>query len=228
MWRLCPRSGLWRRGCQHGEAGWHLSAFWNHSRKSSALVCLSIASKPTSTERTVPWVGWQNGRELSELDGSVHRLSPVGFSPVSVPELALPDRVSSTSAATSSCCTYQLARAVQVSTIAPKEACKKIGPLNHAKCCCSPHRADWQVKPPHLLITEPPMPVDLSDNALLEVVLTPLQVDPYPVHTVAVKLAAKAITETATAVVGEEQRHGFICSRLHHCKQLPTVISNRS
>ena len=133
MWRLCPRSGLWRRGCQHGEAGWHLSAFWNHSRKSSAFVCLSIASKPTSTERTVPWVGWQNGRELNELDGSVHRLSPVEFSPVSVPEpgaawQSLVDLSSD-----------QLL--LYIHTSSPKEACKKIGPLIHARCC-SPHRAD--------------------------------------------------------------------------------------
>ena len=87
---------------------------------------------------------------------------------------------------------------------------------------------DWQAKPPHLLITEPPLTVDLSDDALLEIVQTPLQVDPYPVHTVAVERAVKVVTEAATAVVGEEQRHGFICSRLHHRKQLPTVISKQS
>ena len=51
---------------------------------------------------------------------------------------------------------------------------------------------------------------------------------PYPVHTVAVERAVKVVTEAATAVVGEEQHHGFICSRPHHHKQLPTVSSKRS
>ena len=31
---------------------------------------------------------------------------------------------------------------------------------------------------------------------------------PYPVHTVAVERAVNVVTEAATAVVGEEQRHG--------------------
>ena len=64
--------------------------------------------------------------------GSVHRLSPVRFRPVSGPELALPDGVIA-DLSSDQLLLYQLARAVQVGTIAPKEACKKIGPLNHAR-----------------------------------------------------------------------------------------------
>ena len=71
------------------------------------------------------------------------------------------------------------------------------------------------------------MPVDLSDNGGRFDTATGKPLPRAHCH-VAVELAAKAITETATAVVGEEQRHGFICSRLHYRKQLPTVISNRS
>lgn len=83
---------------------------------------------------------------------------------------------------------------------------------------------DWQAE----LVTEPPLTADLSDAALLDIVQTPLQVDHYPVHTVAVERAVKVVTEAAVAVVGEEQRHGFICSRLRHRQQLATVVSKRS
>ena len=83
---------------------------------------------------------------------------------------------------------------------------------------------DWQAE----LVTEPPLTADLSDAALLEIMQTPLQVDHYPVHTVAVERAVKVVTEASRAVVGEEQRHGFICSRLRHRQQVTTVISKQS
>ena len=83
---------------------------------------------------------------------------------------------------------------------------------------------DWQAE----LVTEPPLTVDLSDAALLEISRTPLQVDHYPVHTVAVERAVKVVTEASRAVVGEEQRHGFICSRLRHRQQVATIVSKRS
>ena len=47
-------------------------------------------------------------------------------------------------------------------------------------------------------------------------------------HTVAVERAVKVVTEAAIAVVGEEQRHGYICSRLRHRQQLPVFISKHS
>ena len=83
---------------------------------------------------------------------------------------------------------------------------------------------DWQEE----LVTESPLTADLYDAALLDILRTPLQVDHYPVHTVAVERAVKVVTEAATAVVGEEQRHGFICSRLRHRQQLATVVSKKS
>ena len=61
---------------------------------------------------------------------------------------------------------------------------------------------DWQGE----LVTEPSLAADLSEAALLDIVQTPLQVDHYPVHAVAVERAVKVVTEAATAVVGEEQR----------------------
>ena len=65
--------------------------------------------------------------------GSVHRLTPVKFSPVSSPvELALPDSVIA-DLSSDQLLLYQLYRVLQTGNIAPKEACKKIGPVNHAR-----------------------------------------------------------------------------------------------
>ena len=86
---------------------------------------------------------------------------------------------------------------------------------------------DWQQE----LVTEPPLTADLSDAALLDIVQTPLQVDHYTIRCTQlpyVERAVKVVTEAAAAVVGEEQRHGFICSRLRHRQQLATVVSKGS
>ncbi|KAF0293505.1 putative diacylglycerol O-acyltransferase [Amphibalanus amphitrite] len=65
-------------------------------------------------------------------DGSVHRLSPVKFRPVSGPELDLPDNIIA-DLSSDKLLLYQLTRAVRTGNISAKEACKKIGPLNHAR-----------------------------------------------------------------------------------------------
>ena len=64
--------------------------------------------------------------------GSVHRLSPVKFRPVNGPELNLPDNIV-VDLSSDQLLLYHLTRAVQTGKISPKEACKKIGPLNHAR-----------------------------------------------------------------------------------------------
>ena len=63
---------------------------------------------------------------------SVHRLSPVKFRPVSGPELDLPDNIIA-DLSSGKLLLYQLTRAVRTGNISAKEACKKIGPLNHAR-----------------------------------------------------------------------------------------------
>ncbi|KAF0294050.1 Potassium voltage-gated channel protein eag [Amphibalanus amphitrite] len=63
---------------------------------------------------------------------SVHRLSPVKFRPVSGPELDLPDNIIA-DLSSDKLLLYQLTRAVRTGNISAKEACKKIGPLNHAR-----------------------------------------------------------------------------------------------
>ncbi|KAF0314570.1 hypothetical protein FJT64_015011 [Amphibalanus amphitrite] len=62
----------------------------------------------------------------------VHRLSPVKFRPVSGPELELPDNIIA-DLSSDQLLPYQLTRAVRTGNISTKEACKKIGPLNHAR-----------------------------------------------------------------------------------------------
>lgn len=83
---------------------------------------------------------------------------------------------------------------------------------------------DWRAT----RITEPPLTMSLDDAAIERIRDAPLAVSAYPVHTVAVERAVKVVTEAAIAVVGEEQRHGYICSRLRHRQQLPVFISKHS
>ena len=83
---------------------------------------------------------------------------------------------------------------------------------------------DWDAE--H--ITEPPLTMNLSDAEVQAIRGAALEVDAFPVHTVAVERAVKVVTESAGAVVGEEQRHGWICSRLRHRQQLPAVTSKKS
>ena len=83
---------------------------------------------------------------------------------------------------------------------------------------------DWQTE----LVTEPPLTMALSDEEVTAIQSAPLEVAAYPVHTVAVERTVKAVTEAAAAVVGEERRHGFICSRLRHRQLLPNIVSKRS
>ena len=64
--------------------------------------------------------------------GPEHRLSPVKFRPVSGLELDLPDNIIA-DLSSDQLLLYQLTRAVQTGKISPKEACKKIGPLNHVR-----------------------------------------------------------------------------------------------
>lgn len=83
---------------------------------------------------------------------------------------------------------------------------------------------DWEKE----LVTEPPLTADLTDADLQDICDHPLQVAAFPVHTVAVERAVKVVTEAAAAVLGEERRHGWICSRLEHRRQLPNIASKHT
>ena len=87
-----------------------------------------------------------------------------------------------------------------------------------------PELFDWETS----YITEPPLTLKLSDEAIEGLVDVPLVVDAFPVHTVAVERAVKEVTQAAARVVGEAARHSYICSRLRHRKQLPVFTSKHS
>ena len=77
-------------------------------------------------------------------------------------------------------------------------------------------------------ITEPPITANLTDAEIENIRSEPLAVGAYPVHTVAVERGVKVVTEAAGLVVGEEQRHGYICSRLKHRRELPAFENKAS
>ena len=77
-------------------------------------------------------------------------------------------------------------------------------------------------------VTEPPLTTDLTNAELQDICSEPLEVAAFPVHTVAVERTVKVVTEAASAVLGEERRHGWISSRLEHRRQLPRIASKRS
>lgn len=86
-----------------------------------------------------------------------------------------------------------------------------------------PELINWEKE----LITEPPLTISLSAEDIDNIRTAPLQVACYPIHTVAVERTVRVVTEAASAVVGEEQRHGFVCNRLRHRQQLPVITGKR-
>lgn len=77
-------------------------------------------------------------------------------------------------------------------------------------------------------VTEPPLTIGLCDSVIQDIIDAPLEVNNYPVHTQAVERAVQVVTEASGKVVGEVERHGYICSKLKHRKQVPCVSSKKS
>ena len=65
---------------------------------------------------------------------------------------------------------------------------------------------DWE----GTLITEPPMATTISDEGLKGVRAAPLTALRYPVRTVSVERAVRAVTEAAAKLASEKQHHSFI------------------
>ena len=57
---------------------------------------------------------------------------------------------------------------------------------------------------------------DLGDSELRNIVPVPIAFLPYPVRTKAVERAERPVTESCSAIVGEEARHGLITAKLRH------------
>ena len=69
---------------------------------------------------------------------------------------------------------------------------------------------DWTSE----FITEPPLTMSLSEAELESICAAPLQVNDFPVHTVAVERTVKVVTEASRVIVGDQQRHGWIGTSL--------------
>lgn len=65
-----------------------------------------------------------------------------------------------------------------------------------------------------LKITEPKIIQELGDDDLEAALTTPHQFPPFPCHTQSVERAVKLVTEAASQVEGEENRHGEILSKV--------------
>ena len=73
-------------------------------------------------------------------------------------------------------------------------------------------------------IIEPPLTLSVSEADLLSFGES---VPKFPVHTQAVERAVQVVTQAASAVVGQEARHGYICARLKHTKLVPMFESKK-
>jgi len=76
-------------------------------------------------------------------------------------------------------------------------------------------------------ITEPPLTQQLSDDDLLDIIASPLEVPPYPVHSQTVERMVKVVTEASLKVIGEEARHGYIVAKLKHRSAMPVLSSKK-
>ena len=59
---------------------------------------------------------------------------------------------------------------------------------------------DWTLAP----LTEPPVTMDLTDLEILEIVGSPLQLPPYPCHTLDVERLVPVVTESALQRIGQQ------------------------
>ena len=76
---------------------------------------------------------------------------------------------------------------------------------------------DWKEE----LGNEPPFTSKLTDEQLIQILETPLQVPRWLNNTQAVERGIKAVTEAATAVTGHVERDGYIEQRMHSRKLMP-------
>ena len=77
------------------------------------------------------------------------------------------------------------------------------------------------------LQSEPPFIARLSDNELIKILESPLQVPKWKNNTQAVERGIKLITEACTSVTGQAERDGFIRQRMHSRKLMPKFNSKK-
>ena len=92
----------------------------------------------------------------------------------------------------------------------------------------------WQAKSYHTMIdwaksleSEPPYVAQLSDEQVIQILDSPLQVPRWVNNTQAVERGIKAVTEACTAVTGRVERDGYIRQRMHSRKLMPKFNTKR-
>ena len=92
----------------------------------------------------------------------------------------------------------------------------------------------WQANSYHSMInwdeefrTEPPFITSLSDEELLHIINTPLEVPKWPNNTQAVVRAIKLVSEAVMEVTGNEERDGYIRQRIQSRLLMPKYNTKR-
>ena len=81
------------------------------------------------------------------------------------------------------------------------------------------------VKWDKVVVTEPPLTMDLDEIELLEIIGTPLQLPHYPCHTQHVERVVPLVTESAMQRIGFDNRHRWILSTLESRKLCPSFTT---
>ena len=79
------------------------------------------------------------------------------------------------------------------------------GPCINLEATSYPELIHWTVAP----LTEPPVTMDLSDQEILEIIGSPLDLPPFPCHTLDVERLVPVVTESALQRIGPVNRHRY-------------------
>ncbi|KAG0724306.1 hypothetical protein GWK47_040839 [Chionoecetes opilio] len=81
----------------------------------------------------------------------------------------------------------------------------------------------WQPSQVH----EPAFTCSLSGDQIQEILVKPYEVPELSIHTQSTERVVKQVTEAAAAVVGQQDRDGFIRARAHHRETIPCFRSKK-
>ena len=76
-----------------------------------------------------------------------------------------------------------------------------------------------------VVVTEPPLTMDIEEKQLLDIIETPLQLPHYPCHTQHVERVVPLVTESAMQRIGFDNRHRWILSTIESRKLCPSFTT---
>jgi hypothetical protein len=86
-----------------------------------------------------------------------------------------------------------------------------------------PDMIDWETSQ----LSEPPLTSVLTNDQLIAIKDSPLEVADYPCHTQAVERGVRLVSEASGSVIGEEATDGFIRQRMQARNNLKTHASKK-